>query len=290
MTLTISQSLRELPEYSQVLGNLIARDLKVKYQSKGLGFLWSLLHPAIYIGIWYLVFSLRVLNIALPDYWAFLLAGMLTYAFIQSAITEGAWAVRRNSGIIRKVYVPMEILVIAAVSVKTIEFVLQMAVAIVLLLIAHHGNPDAHFSLFRTLVVFPGAILLLYLFVLGVSMPLAGYAVIYRDLYHVVQLALTAFFYVTPVFWSTVKLVERHGLMVKETLLGRWGRVFALNPAMDLIELFRGPMYWGTWPDNPTIGGGAIATWGIAAAFSFAALIFGFLLLNRVKHILAEVV
>ena len=71
----------------------IARDLKVKYQSKGLGFLWSLLHPAIYIGIWYLVFSLRVLNIQLPDYWAFLLGGMLTYTFIQQAITEGAWAV-----------------------------------------------------------------------------------------------------------------------------------------------------------------------------------------------------
>src|SRR5437016_1019067 len=171
MTLTVSQSLRELPEYSQVLGNLIARDLKVKYQSKGLGFLWSLLHPAIYIGIWYLVFSLRVLNISLPDYWAFLLGGMLTYSFIQSAITEGAWSIRRNAGIIRKVYVPMEVLVIAAVSVKTIEFVLQMAVAVALLLIAHHGNPDAHFSLFKTLIVFPGALLLLYLFILGVPMP-----------------------------------------------------------------------------------------------------------------------
>src|SRR2546423_11030994 len=146
MTFPLSQSLSELPEYSQVLGNLIARDLKVKYQGKGLGFLWTLLHPAIHIAIWYTVFSLRVLRVDLPDYWAFLLAGILTYQFLQTAIIEGSYSVRRNSAIIRKVYVPMEILVIAAVTVKMIEFVIQLAVAILLLAIAHRGNDVAGFS------------------------------------------------------------------------------------------------------------------------------------------------
>src|SRR5205823_10809404 len=98
MTFLLSKSLSELPEYSQVLANLIARDLKVKYQSKALGFLWSLLHPAIMIGIWYVVFSLRVINVDVHRYWAFLLPGMLVYQFIQSAIIEGSFAVRKNAG------------------------------------------------------------------------------------------------------------------------------------------------------------------------------------------------
>ena len=72
---TLTSSLSELPEYRQVLANLIARDLKVKYQSKSLGFAWSLLAPAIMIGILYAVFS-RGLRVQMPDYWAFLLAGM----------------------------------------------------------------------------------------------------------------------------------------------------------------------------------------------------------------------
>src|SRR4026209_354071 len=131
-------SLIELPEYRRVLANLIARDLKVKYQAKALGFAWSLLYPAAMIAIWYAVIH-RIINIQMPNYWAYLIAGMLPFQFLQNAIMEGSSAVRRNAGIVRKVYVPMEVLVIAGVTVKLVEFLLQLAVAIVLLIIAHHG-------------------------------------------------------------------------------------------------------------------------------------------------------
>jgi ABC-type polysaccharide/polyol phosphate export permease len=278
MAMTLSQSLSELPEYTQVLGNLVARDLKVKYQGKGLGFLWTLLHPAIHTGIWYVVFSLRVLRVDLYHYWAYLLAGILTFQFISTALIEGSFAIRKNSAIIRKVYVPMEILVIAAVTVKMVEFAIQLLVAVALLMIAHHSDPTVHISLQKTMIVLPGALLLLYLFVVGLSMPLAGYCVIYRDLDHVVALALNASFYLTPVFW------------VLHADQGRIVHWVWLNPFFDMIELMRGPLYWGDWPSNVSLGGGAIATWGVPMVFSFAALIFGYLLLGRVKHILAEVV
>ena len=39
MTLTVATSLSALPEYRRVLFTLVARDLKVKYQTKALGFL-----------------------------------------------------------------------------------------------------------------------------------------------------------------------------------------------------------------------------------------------------------
>ena len=50
---------------------------------------------------------------------------MLPFQFVQNAILEGSGAVRRNAGLIRKVYMPMEVLVIAGVTVKLIEFLLQ---------------------------------------------------------------------------------------------------------------------------------------------------------------------
>src|SRR3954468_14587897 len=112
MTLSLATSLTELPEYRRVLGNLIARDLKVKYQTKTLGFVWSLLYPALMIAIWYMVFK-SIIKIEMPHYWAFLICGMLPYQFVQNAVQEGAGAVRRNSGLIRKIYLPMEVLVIA---------------------------------------------------------------------------------------------------------------------------------------------------------------------------------
>src|SRR3954462_4141083 len=110
MVTSLSKNLHELLEYRQVLANLIARDLKVKYQSKALGFVWSLLHPAILIGIWCVVFSFRQIRFDHPPSWAFLICGISPFRFIQESIREGSWAVRKNSAIIRKVYVPMEVL------------------------------------------------------------------------------------------------------------------------------------------------------------------------------------
>jgi ABC-type polysaccharide/polyol phosphate export permease len=44
----------------------------------------------------------------MPRYWAYLLSGMLVYQFISAAIVEGAGAIRRNAGIVRKVYLPLD--------------------------------------------------------------------------------------------------------------------------------------------------------------------------------------
>src|SRR6266496_2139976 len=277
MTLTIRQSLSELPEFRRVMLNLIARDLKVKYQTKALGFVWSLLYPALMIGIWYVVFK-RVIKIEMPHYWAFLIVGVLPFQFVQNAIAEGSCAVRKNAALIRKIYMPMEILVIAGVTVKLIEFLLQLAVAMLLLFLLHRGD-GASFSLGKTIFVLPIAVSLLYLIVLGVSLPLAGWTVIYRDLEHMVSLALMALFYLTPVFWSLSFIGDKP-----------WKRLFALNPVLDLIELFRGPLYWGDWPSNGALGGGFFIALVVACLFAGGTFIAGYTLFDRSKHVLAEVV
>ncbi|MBA2708853.1 MAG: ABC transporter permease [Gemmatimonadaceae bacterium] len=279
MPISLVKSARELPEYAPVLGNLIARDLKVKYQSAGLGFAWSLLHPAILLAIWYLVFNRAgLLKDSMPRYWAYLLSGMLAFQFIQTGILEGAAAVRRNAGIIRKVYLPIEILVIAAVTVKLVEFLLQLVVAIALLSLFHRTG-TAQFSLTKSIIVLPGAIGLTYLFVLGVSLPLAAWTVIYRDLEHILSLSLYALFFLSPVFWSVsmIATADHFGLV-------------ALNPIASLLNLFHGPLYWGRYPANLAVAGGAIGAWTLAAAFVAIVLIMGYALFDRAKHVLAEVV
>lgn len=287
MSLPLTKSLAELPEYRFVLVNLVARDLKVRYQDKSLGFIWSVLHPALLLGIWYLVFRHVVrVEVGGPRYWAFLIPGMLTYQFIQTSIVEGARAVRDNAGIVRKVYVPMEVLVCAAVSVRLIEYLIQLVVAMALLAALHYGGGGgdagagvAEFSFLKTLSVLPGAVILIYLFVLGVAMPLSGFTILYRDLDHLVGLALTAMLYLSPIFWSLAMIADRS-----------WVTAFAFNPVADLIILVRDPMYWGTWPTNPAVGGGPAAAWGVAAGASTITFVAGYALLARVKHTLAEVV
>ena len=280
MLSSVVKNARELPEYVEVLRNLVARDIKAKYQSRTLGLGWSLLHPAILLGIWYFVFHRAgLLRDAMPRYWAYLLSGMLVYQFICAAIVEGAGAIRRNAGIVRKVYLPLEILVVAGVTVKFVEFLIQLAVALVLLAAMHQGEGNAAFAPVKTLIVLPAALVLVYLFALGVALPLSAWTVIYRDLDHIINLALTALFYITPVFWAPYMLWNvKHGWLI------------VLNPISNLLELFHGPLYWGTWPANYMLGRGALSAWAIAAAGSAIAFIGGYLLFQRSKNVLAEVV
>jgi len=110
----------------------------------------------------------------MPHYWAFLIVGMLPFQFVQNAIAEGSSAVRKNAGLIRKVYLPMEVLVIAGVTVKLIEFLLQLTVAIILLAIAHRGGDGGDqvgFSFWKTILVLPPAIALTGSFLIGVGLP-----------------------------------------------------------------------------------------------------------------------
>ena len=122
--------------------------------------------------------------------------------------------------------------------------------------------------------------MLLFVFVLGVSLPLSSYTVIYRDLDHMIGLVMTALFYMTPVFWSLTLVPYKP-----------WMLAFALNPAMAIVDLFRGPLYWGTWPVNRAIPEyGTLAAWALATVMSFGSLVIGYALFNRSKLILAEVV
>jgi lipopolysaccharide transport system permease protein len=289
---TLATSLSELPEYRQVLANLIARDLKVKYESKALGFAWSLLAPACMLAILYVIFS-TAFPIKMPNYWAFLVAGILPFQFLSESILTGANSIRGSAGLIRKVYVPMEIIVIAAVTVRAVEFVLQMVLAVVLLAALHRAgtmedvppvlapyvSAHVHFDLLKTLIVLPGAILLSYLFVLGVSLPLSAWCVIYRDLDHVITIAMRVLFYASPVFWGVFQFWDKP-----------WARWTAINPFTDLLALFRGPLYFGTWPFNEATGGGTLTAWGVATLFAVVALVVGYALFDRSKRILAEVV
>jgi ABC-type polysaccharide/polyol phosphate export permease len=280
MLSNLVRSACELPEYGEVLRNLVARDLKAKYQSAALGLGWSLLHPAILLGIWYFVFHRAgLLRDAMPRYWAYLLSGMLVYQFIAAAIVEGSLAIRRNAGIVRKVYLPLEILVVAGVTVKFVEFLIQLAVALVLLAAMHHGAGGAAFAPIKTLVILPAALVLVYLFALGVALPLSAWTVLYRDLDHVINLTLSALFYLTPVFWSAQMLWGTE-----------YGWLIVFNPVADLLALFHGPLYWGTWPANIMLGGGAGSAWSVAIAFTAIVFITGYQLFDRAKTTLAEVV
>ena len=47
--------IRDIWTYRELLGNLVRKELKVKYKNSALGFVWSLLNPMLYLVVFWIV-------------------------------------------------------------------------------------------------------------------------------------------------------------------------------------------------------------------------------------------
>ncbi len=210
---------------------LVARDLKVRYASSALGYLWSVLEPLALAGIYWFVFTqVFTRTVGAEPYIVFLLAGLLPWTWFNGAVTEAARALHTEAKLVRSTNVPREVWVVRVVLSKGVEFLLSLPVLFGFAL-AFGAPLDWHLVL-----LLPGAVLMAVL-VLGVGLLLAPMVVLVRDLERVVRIALRLGFYATPVIFAV------------SDVPGRLSAVFALNPLAGVIELNRAgfstePVQW----------------------------------------------
>jgi ABC-type polysaccharide/polyol phosphate export permease len=82
----------------------------------------------------------------------------------------------------------------------------------------------------------PLSLLILTTFTCGVALALAALMVFFRDLAQIVEVALTALFYLTPVIYPLTILPERYA----------WA--FELNPLLYQVVPFRSIIFEGRFP------------------------------------------
>ena len=82
--LRVGPRLRELIAHREVLVNLIRKELKVKYTASVLGAVWSLLNPVVFLAVF--SFVAAVFRNRVPDFPVFLLSGLLAWNFVANAL------------------------------------------------------------------------------------------------------------------------------------------------------------------------------------------------------------
>jgi hypothetical protein len=70
--------------YRELWWELSRKELKVKYKDSVLGFAWSLLNPAMYLVIFYVVFQI-MLGSGIPNFAIFLLSGLLVWTLFSAS-------------------------------------------------------------------------------------------------------------------------------------------------------------------------------------------------------------
>lgn len=212
--------------YRHALWLLTTRDLKVRYSTSALGYLWSILDPlvmsAIYLFVFTVVFDREVGE---QPYIVFLLTGLLPWMWFTGAISDCTRAFTREAKLIRSTTIPRTIWVARLVLSKGIEFVLSIPVLAVFAIVfgASVG--------WGALLWIP-AVLLQAALTLGIGLIVAPLVVFFRDLERAVKLVLRFAFYTSPIIYGLPDLRE-HGLEF-------WG---ALNPLSGIFALYRSAFF-----------------------------------------------
>lgn len=229
--------LTEIASRRELFVNLTLRELRSKYKRSLLGWAWSLLNPLTSMLVYAVVFGL-ILGAqvevgdpsGLQNFSMFLLCGLLPFNFLSNGLNGGMNSLIGNGNLVNKVYFPREILVAASTASWVVSFLIELAVLAVALVF--FGN---------VVVLWIPVILLLVLlevvFVFGLALILAGAAVYFRDLQHLLGLVLQVWFYSAPIVYP-VQLVQNE--------LGTSGwkiTLYNLNPLVRFVEAFRDVFY-----------------------------------------------
>ena len=250
-----------LLQHRDLLVLLVQKELKVKYKGTALGFMWSLLNPLLMMAVYALVFSV-IVRFALPRYPIFLLSGLLPWTAFTSAITSATTAIVVNGHLIRKVKFPIEFLPLTSVLAALVNLVPSFAVLLVFALF--YGQP-----LGPPLIALPVLLLLQAIFTVGIAFAVAALTVYFRDLEHLVSIALTVWFFATPIIYP-LSLFEGK----------RIGVLLQFNPMMWLMSGYQAIWHENRWPDA-----------GLLLAFAAAAVaanVAGGLVFKRLSRRLAE--
>jgi ABC-2 type transport system permease protein len=252
--------LSELLSYRELIVNLTARDLRFKYRRSVLGAAWSLLNPLIMMAIYALIFGVFTRFIVLPQYWAFLLTGLLPWLFFANSLGSATTSLTGNQSLVAKVHFPFEALTVATVLANLVNFLISLVVLLPVLVIA--GRP-----LGPSLVMLPVVIVCQVGLAIGLGVMVAAVTVYLRDLEYLVGLGLTALFYLTPVLYPL-------------SVAGHYAIFLRLNPMTWYVEGYHAALYWGSWPD-----------WRLTAAMvvgSVVAIVGGYLVFSGMRDRIPE--
>ena len=233
----LTQWLKELWAYRNLVYNLVSRDLKVRYKNSLLGVVWSWLNPLLMMLIFTFVFGVLYKREDIPNYQVLFLSAMLPWNFFVGSVMGGIPSVVGNANLIKKVYFPREVLPISVVLSNMINFLIALPVFFILALISG-VLPSRH------LFFLPIPILTQVIFTIGIVLILSTLEVFYRDTHMLMDVGMQAWFFLTPVIYPMKSLppeVTLLGLTFNPQL---W--LFRLNPMASIINTYQDILYYGT--------------------------------------------
>jgi ABC-2 type transport system permease protein len=232
--------------YLHSLWLLSGRDLRVRYATSALGYLWSVLDPLVMSAIYWFIFT-QVFDrtVGQEPYIVFLISALLPWVWFNSAVSDFTKAFSKDARLVRSTAIPRSIWVNRIVLSKGIEFLFSLPV---LALFAIATGAQVGWGI----LWLPVAVLLQTILLIGLGLLVAPLCVLYTDLERTTRLILRVLFYASPVIYGV------------SDLPGVFRDLAAFNPLSGIFTLYRAGFFPETW-DTFVVVVGAVMSFGFLA-------------------------
>ena len=273
-TTRVSGRVRDLLRYRELLVNLVRKELRVKYKNSVLGFVWSMLNPALYLVIFWIVFT-KFLPGNIPQFPIYLLSGLLAWNLWSGSLGGSVASLIGNSNLVTKVYFPREILPLANIGANLMNFGFQFVVLLLALVAFRFSvGPEA-------LILVPYALAVELVLLVGVCLIVSVLNVYFRDVQHLLELVLLAWFWMTPIVYPVNVIQNKQPWLF---------RIYLLNPMTTIVLAFQRGIYG--FEEGVSVGGAPVSWYLLRlSAVAIGALIvvaIGWAIFRRLESRLAE--
>jgi ABC-type polysaccharide/polyol phosphate export permease len=258
---TVSAGLLGIVRYRELLRNLVLRDLKLKYRGSIFGFLWSLANPLMMLGVYTVAFT-YILQVRTEGFVFVLLLGLLNWNFFSSSAIMSTGAVVDAAGLVKSVAFPRAILPVATVLFNLAQFLLAIGLFLPIALAIVRIRPSG------AMLLFPVVLVCQILFTAGVAFALATATSFFRDVRHMLEIALGMMFWTTPILYQYTSLPDYLRLPV------------LLSPMSPFVVAHQQILYEGRVPDP--------AVWLAVGTYAAAMFVLGTSLFVSCEDQLAE--
>lgn len=266
MTITFNplRIFADIFRHRYLLGQMIKRDVLLRYRGAMFGVLWIFLSPLIMLTIFAFIFG-QIFEARWPQtessipFWLILYSGLIGFNLFSESISRAPSSVRSYPNFVKKIIFPVGILPIVPIGSALVHGLFNFLILCAALALTRHLNVG--------IFLFPMLVSPLILFALALSWVLASWGVFIKDMTQIVPVLVQMLLFLSPVLYPVSAVPEN------------FRAIYQCNPLSVVIEatrsaIFGQPIDWRAWV--------------ISLVFSVIAVILGYSFFQNSKDEFAD--
>jgi lipopolysaccharide transport system permease protein len=198
------------------------RTIKARYQQSVLGGAWAIVQPAAAAIIFSLVFTRFVpIDTSGIPYIVFSYTALVPWTLFSGSVMDMVESLVGNMNLISKIYFPREVLLVSMGLARLLDFAIAFAILILLMLFYQMPILTVYW------LYLPLILVVQMIFTLGLGFAGGALNVFYRDIRHLVGLALQIWLYASPIIYPVSAVPEQYRT------------IYFLNPMAGILTAYR---------------------------------------------------